>query len=151
MPGSEVDLHRLIWSPDDFDGEKLSTSAFPKNDLMGDVRYLSVSRTDMLVPKAELQTAQRQAKTQSADFIRDEALSIVLNCGSVICAIDTEGTKPFTVTSEKIPDENEAHCGLRNITKKHGKGYINQLRIMLVGLASEPRNLDEFLAGLAKD
>jgi len=151
MPGPKIDLHRLIWSPDDFDGENLSTSAFPKKDLMGGERYLSVSRTDMLVPEAELQTAQRQAKTQDANFTRDEALSIILNCGSVSDAVDAEGTKPFTVTPEGIPDENEAHCGLRNSTKKCGKGYINQLRTILVGLASKPKKLDLFLANFSKD
>jgi hypothetical protein len=150
MPASTVDLHRLVWAPDDFDGGKLTTSAFPKNDLMGGERYLSVSRTDILSPTAELATAERQAETQNVNFIREEALSTILNCGSVEQVADTDGITPFTVTSEEIPNENEAHCGLRNVSDKRGKGYINQLRLILVSLASGPRRLDEFLAEFAQ-
>ena len=46
MPESAVDLHRLIWSPDDFDGDALTTSAFPKNDLMGVEKHATESHKE---------------------------------------------------------------------------------------------------------
>jgi len=148
VPEATVDLHRLIWSPDDFDGETLTTSAFPKNDLMGGDRYLSVSRTDILDADAELKTASGQAGSGSANVIREEAMSVLLKCGDVCTAEDGDGMQPFRVTPEPIPDENEAHCGIRNSTGKSGRGYVNQLRTILLRLASAPQSLDDFLAGV---
>ena len=140
-----VDLHRLIWAPDDFDGDTLTTSAFPKNDLMGGERYLSVSRTDILDADAELRTASSQVASDSAFVVRDKAMSVVLNCGEVCAAKDDKGVQPFDVTAEPIPGENEAHCGIRNSTDKQSRGYVNQLRAILVRLASHPQKLEVFL------
>jgi hypothetical protein len=143
-----VDLHRLIWSPDDFDGDTLTTSAFPKNDLMGGGRYLSVSRTDILDAEAELKTASGQGASDSTNVVRDEAMSVILNCGDVCAAKDDEGVQPFVVTAEPIPNENDAHCGIRNSTEKQSRGYVNQLRAILVRLASQPQKLEDFLLSL---
>ncbi|WP_420861937.1 hypothetical protein [Algirhabdus cladophorae] len=148
MPETAVDLHRLIWSPDDFDGETLTTSAFPKNDLMGGERYLSVSRTDILDADAELRTASGQAASDSGNVVREEAMSVILNCGDVCNAEDDKGVQPFVVTNEPIPNENEAHCGIRNSTDTRSRGYINQLRAILVRLASQPQKLDDFLSSI---
>jgi hypothetical protein len=145
VPEAAVDLHRLIWSPDDLDVGKLSTSAFPKNDLTGAERYLSVSRTDMLDADAELKTANRQAASGSAAVVREEAMSVLLNCGEVCVVEDADGVQPFKVTSEPIPNENDAHCGIRNATDKQNRGYVNQLRSILVRLASAPQSLEGFL------
>ena len=146
MPEDAVDLHRLIWSPDDIDGDALTTSAFPKNDLMGGERYLSVSRTDILDTEAELRTASGQAASDSANVVRDEAMSVILNCGDVRAIKDDKGVQPFDVTAEPIPRENEAHCGIRNSTDKQSRGYVNQLRAILVRLASQPQKLEDFLS-----
>lgn len=148
MPEAAVDLHRLIWSPDDFDGVTLTTSAFPKNDLMGGERYLSVSRTDILDAESELRTASGQGATDSPDLVRDEAMSVILNCGNVCASKDDKGVQPFNVTAEPIPDENKAHCGIRNSTENKSRGYVNQLRVILVRLASKPQKLDDFLSSM---
>ena len=148
MPEATVDLHRLVWSPDDFDGDTLTTSAFPRNDLAGGERYLSVSRIDILDADAELATASGQAASDSANVVRDEAMSVILNCGDVCSAKDDKGLKPFDVTDEPIPDENEAHSGIRNSTEQKSRGYVNQLRALLVRLASQPQKLDDFLSSM---
>ena len=150
MPEAGVDLHRLIWSPDDLDGDTLTTSAFPRDDLKGGERYLSVSRTDILDAEVERQRANRQAAAASdnPELVRDDAMSVVLNCGEVCRVEDTNGVRPFTVTSEPIPNDNEAHCGIHNSTGQAGKGYVNQLRTLLVRLASPPQKLDDFLSSI---
>ena len=151
MPEAAVDLHRLIWSPDDLDGETLTTSAFPKNDLMGGDRYLSVSRTDILDADAERQTAKSQAASDSPNVVRDDAMSVILNCGEVCGVEDTNGVQPFVVTPEPIPNINAAHCGIRNSTGTQSRGYVNQLRTLLVRLASRPQKLDDFLSSIQEN
>lgn len=148
MPDAIVDLHRLIWAPDDLDGDTLTTSAFPKNDLMGGERFLSVSRTDILDVEAELQRASNQAASDSPHVVRDEAMSVILNCGEVCEIEDNTGARPFAVTPEPIPSVNEAHCGVRNSTGTKKPSYVNQLRTLLVRLASSPQKLDDFLTGI---
>ena len=146
MLEDEVDLHRLIWSPDDFDGDQLLPSAFRRDDLKGGEGYISVSRTDQLQPEAELNMAKQQAgRANGKNFVREDAWSILFNCGRLRAARDDEGLSLFAVTPEPIPDVNPAHCGIRNISGKTGRGYINQLRIILVKLAASPRRLDCFL------
>lgn len=141
-----TDLHRLIWSPDDIQEGRLLTSAFPRQDLQDAARYVSVSRTDKLNPEAEILTAQNQAdKADGVNFRRDEAWSAILNCGEVRSLEDTEGNQPFAVKPEPIIGVNEAHCGISNVTSKRGRGYVNQLRALLVRAASKLRTLDEFL------
>ena len=107
---------------------------------MGGERYLSVSRTDILDADAELRTASGQVTSDSAFVVRDKAMSVVLNCGEVCAAKDDKGVQPFDVTAEPIPGENEAHCGIRNSTDKQSRGYVNQLRAILVRLASHLQN-----------
>lgn len=147
MPQDDTDLHRLVWSPDDFDGEKLLPSAFRKQDFSGsNDDYVSVSRIDMLDPDAEIAIADNQAKKAGGnDFIRDEAWSVILNCGEIRRAEDSDKLQPFQVTSEPIPGENEAHCGIRNVSGKKGKGYVNELRSILATLIRSRKTLDDFL------
>ena len=146
MLEDKVDLHRLVWSPDDFDGDQLTPSAFRRDDLKGGDKFISVSRTDLLQPEAELKMARRQAeRANGTEFVREVGCSILFNCGRLRVAKDNEGCLPFAVTPEPIPGENPAHCGIRNISGKTGKGYVNQLRTILVKLASPPRRLDSFL------
>jgi len=147
VPEEHINLHRLVWSPDDFEGGRLLPSAFPRNDLLGGERYVSVSRVDQLVPDAEIATAESQSdRANGCQFIRDEAWSVLLCCGEVMSATDVDDVRPFAVTPEPIEAENDAHCGLRNTSGKKGRGYVNQLRLILVGLASTPRPLNEFLS-----
>lgn len=156
MLEDDVNLHRLIWSPNDIQDGVLKKSAFPKNDLdgtpdqNGDVRYLSVSRIDLLCEKSELETAERQAGKAITGIVRDEAWSAILNSGELRACVDTEGVNPFDVTSEPIPGENEAHCGIRNASKKYRPpSYINQLRVLLVEVAQrEVRRLNELLESI---
>lgn len=148
MPIEEdIDLHRLIWSPDDLELDgTVKTSAFRKGDLRGGDSFVSVSRVDELVPSAEVATAQKQANNaDGVQFVRAAAWSALLNCLSVQRALDHDGIAPFKVTSEPIKDENDAHCGIRNVSGNVGKSYINQLRVMLVRLVHNAERLDDFL------
>lgn len=147
MPEDEVDVHRLVWSPENFDGDKLLTSAFRREDLSGGSSdYVSVSRTDCLDIEAEIALGESQAKsTNSTELRREQAYSVLFNCGQLRSAKDAEGVCPFNVTSEPIP-ENMAHCGIRNTTGNKGRAYVNQLRLILVSLASRRRLLSEFVA-----
>ncbi|MDD9731668.1 hypothetical protein PVW46_17325 [Mameliella sp. AT18] len=147
MPEDNVQVHRLVWSPDDFEDGKLLTSAFRRKDLEGgETNYVSVSRMDKLNVAAELALATKQAeKSDGKQLIREEAFSVKFLCGEVRAVIDDAGTQPFDITSEPLP-ENLAHCGVRNITDKKSRGYINQLRVLLVNLASSRRSLSELIA-----
>lgn len=154
MPEDNVDLHRLIWSPDDYDGEQLLTSAFRKQDLSGKQDdYVSVSRVDKINPDAEIKIANDQAqKAGIGEIKREIACSVVLNCGEVRSEECSKGKNPFEVTDEPIPNENEAHCGIRNISGENGKGYINELRTILVRLAKDSKKvtLKDFIQSFGK-
>ena len=142
-------MHRLVWHPDDFDNGRLTTSAFRKEDLMGnECNYISVSRIDKIQPDIERQRARNQAeRTNGNNFIRDEAYSIEWNCGEVRDQKDAENTAMFDITEEPTK-ENPAHCGIRNISGKTGRLYINELRTVLVNLSTEPIRLEIFLGSL---
>lgn len=140
-----IDLHRLIWYPDDYDGEQLLTTAFRREDLLGGGEYLSVSCTDRLEPEIEREIACQQAeRANGIDIFREEPYSTLFNCGRLRNKEDVENCTPFDVTRERT-DENPAHCGIRNVSGKRNNSYINQLRTLLVELASSPRTLDCFL------
>lgn len=144
-PPSEIDLHRLVWNPDDFDRGFLLGSAFSKEDLMGGARYVSVDRIDHFCAEATLKTAEKQAlKANGETIIRKAAASALLPCEAVRGAEDSEGAGPFSVTPEPL-EENEAHCGIRNVSGKGGRAYVNQLRVLLVALVRETLGLDEFI------
>lgn len=147
MLNLDVELHRLIWSPDDFDGDKLRTSAFRRKDLSGLAEdYVSVSRLDKLSPDAEISTAANQAeKAGVGELKREEAWSVLLNCNAVESTKDENESTLFSVTEEPIENVNFAHCGIRNISGQNSKGHINKLRAILVKLAHSPRKLDNFL------
>ncbi len=148
----DTDLHRLVWSPDDFDEDgNLLTSAFRRQDLYGGDDYVSVSRVDELASNAEIALAESQAeKADGINFVREEAFSALLHCLAVCGAQDDDGNTPFQVTSEPIPDVNEAHCGIRNVTGKKSNSYVNQLRLLLRDLVHKSQRLDHFLNSLEK-
>ncbi|WP_162620463.1 hypothetical protein [Limimaricola cinnabarinus] len=131
-PPSDVDLHRLCWEPDDFDNGEPTTAAFPRSDLSG--RYLSVDRMDTLVPQAVRSIAAQQrenAQSESNDFDREDAMSLILDCQSIRVAVDRDGGRPFAVKPQWL-EENPAHCGVHNVSGKKGKGYVNHLRSLLL-------------------
>ena len=140
-----IDLHRLIWCPDDYDGEQLLTTAFRREDLMGGDEYLSVSSTDLLQPEIEQEIAYRQAnRANGKNIFREVPYSTLFNCGLLRGKNDVENCTPFDITRKPTP-ENPAHCGIQNVSGKRNKSYINQLRTLLVELASSPCTLDCFL------
>jgi len=132
LPPNEVDLHRMVWDPDDWDGAQLLPSAFPRSDLSVVGRFVSVDRVDEPFVQQALDRAEmQQDNADGSQHIRDEALSAFLNCGQVRELSDHEGTKPFSVSSYK-EEGKPAHCGIENVTGKKSKGYINELRTLLV-------------------
>lgn len=150
MVGDEVYLHRLIWTPFDLgdDGKPL-TSAFPTNDLKGPERYLSVSRLDIIDVECERRLAENQHEAWAGrDAPREDAFSIQLSTGAVRQVADDEAANPLAVSNEPLP-ENEAHCGIKNVSGKKGKGYVNRIRTILVSLSSVAEPLEEFLAAIA--
>ena len=148
----DTDLHRLVWSPDDFDDDgNLITSAFRRKDLHGGADYVSVSRVDELDSNAEIALAEAQAKkADGVNFVREKAFSALLHCLAVCEVQDDSGNTPFQVTSEPIPGVNQAHCGIRNVAGKKSNGYVNQLRLLLVDLVHKSQGLDEFLRSIEK-
>ena len=81
MLANEIELHRLVWSPDDFDGEALLTSAFRRQDLSGgESDFVSVSRVDKINPDAEMEILESQAsKADGERIFREEAWSVTFN------------------------------------------------------------------------
>jgi len=141
-----VDLHRLVWSPDDFQDEKLLSSAIRRADLSGEATdYVSVSRTDKIQAEAEIKIAESQSqKSGSQNVKRDEAWSVLFNSDKVKSFKDEDGAQLFDVTEEPI-EENLAHCGIRNVSGINSKGHVNKLRATLVSLAHSRKRLEEFL------
>lgn len=151
MPDDNVDLHRLIWSPDDFENGRILTSAFRRQDLEGGDNYVSVSATNLLNVDAEMQIAAGQAASAgNTQYSRDTAWSALINCGDVHDAVDNKDVKPFAVSDEPL-DDNLAHCGIRNATNSRGKGYVNQLRTILVSRVKENKPLSDFLSQFCAD
>ena len=144
-PPDAVNLHRLCWEPDDFDNGLPTTSVFPRDDLTD--RYLSVHRMDRLDPSAVLRIADQQrqkAHADSNDLVREDAMSVILSCSEVRTATDSEGVRPFIVSPEREQDDR-AHCGIRNVTGKRGRGYVNQLRSLLLERIVETSRLTDTL------
>jgi len=146
--GNDIGLHHLVWHPDDFFDSQLKPSAFRRQDLKGNESHISVSRIDRIVPDVERKTASRQAEKANNDTIkRENAYSIKLNCGDVRAQKDDANITMFEVV-EKPTGENPAHCGIRNISRKTGRSYINQLRVVLVNISTPPIPLEDFLQSL---
>ena len=143
-PPCYVYLHRLVWHPDDIEDGQLLPSAFPRGHLSGD-NYVSVSRMDQVTMEAVLALADTQQKKADPDkeIFRDFAHSAILHSGEVRSLIDDKCASPFEVFPEP-EDADPAHCGIRNITGKKGKGYIGQLRDMLVKAVHTHGLLNEF-------
>ncbi len=147
MPPDHVDLHRLVWSPDDIRDGKLLTSAFSKNDLKQQGLYVSVDRTDQLDEQTVQRIAEEQAaRADGAGIIRETPHSAILGCGNVRNLFDTEQNRPFEVRPEELED-NTAHCGIHNVSGRRNKSYINQLRTLLVSVVHETLALSDYLAG----
>ena len=141
---SNTKLHRLIWSPDDIDEEVgLLPSAFPKQDLEGGERYLSVDRTDRILFSSLRSLADsQQARANGSTTFREQPHSALLDWDHILGVKDEDGNKPFAVTDEPLP-ENPAHCGLRNQTGRKSRGYLQQLRALLVLNTEHICKLDE--------
>lgn len=152
MPGNEIDVHRLIWSPDDMDGEEVATSAFSSKDLKRvDDRHISVSRTDMFDPYAELEMRNKQAgKSGVGDIIREESWSILFNCGKLRAILDKHGDNPFEVISDPV-DTNPAHCGILNTTGRKNDKYIHHLRILLIRSIIRKCKFSDFISDYIED
>ena len=140
-----IDLHRLVWYPDDYDCEQLLPTAFRCKDLFGGDEYLSVSSTDRIQPEIEREIARQQAdRANGKDIFREEPYSTLFNCRRLRNKNDVENCIPFDAT-RKPTLENPAHCGIRSISGKRNNSYINQIRTLLVELASPPHHLKCFL------
>lgn len=139
---NNIALHRMVWSPDDFDGEQLLGSAFSRSDLQAG-GFVSVDRVDRPFAKQTADRAIVQAgKADGNRILREEAHSVFFNCGQVREAIDSEKATPFGV-SPRIEVDKPAHCGIENVTGKRGRSYIDELRTILVSLAYGKRTLEE--------
>lgn len=151
MPKNKTDIHRLIWSPDDIQDGKVLPSAIRKADLKGNGAYVSVSRIDQICEDAEISMASNQAgRADGIQVIRDEAMSALLNCGEVRRLQDTEKGEPFEVRAEPLK-ENQAHCGIHNVSGEAGRGYIGQLRTLLVETIRETIGLEELFKRLKEN
>ncbi|MEP3776266.1 MAG: hypothetical protein ABJM82_04490 [Shimia thalassica] len=145
-PPNEIDLHRLVWSPDDYVDGKLLPSAFPSGDLKTPDRYLSVDRVDQFNPDATIETANRQAENaDGATIVREDAFSALLGCGEVRGITDHEGKHPLEVRPEPIKGVNLAHCGISNVSGKKSRGYVNQLRTELTEIVNRILSLEMFV------
>jgi len=148
----KTNLHRLVWSPDDFDGNNLLPSAFRKEDLSGNPEsFISVSRIDKLTPKFEQNTANSQFdKYVNDQSKRNEAWSITFNSGELRLIKCSKNRQPFNVTAQ-TENGNPAHCGIRNISGLKGRSYINELRTLLVSVSKNKIPLTQFLEKLPNE
>lgn len=131
-PPSTVVLHRMVWHPDCYDnGELTSSGAFASRDLNG-VRYISVDRHDLFDREFAVERAKlQQANANGVTAFREEVRMIDLPCRKVREIVDNFGERPFAVTAEP-ENNNPAHCGIRNVSGKRSKSYINQIRAKLM-------------------
>lgn len=135
-PPNNVILHRMVWHPDCYDQDQLTSSgAFPSQDLKSP-RFISVDRNDLFDQNAAVVRAKaQQMKADGQKITRTEARIIDLPCAPVREVLDTDGNRPFKVTSEPEND-NPAHCGIRNVSGNQSRSYIHQIRVKLMKLRS---------------
>lgn len=143
MPPDEIDLLRLMWHPDDFEGEAVKPTAFPRSELIGQHgKYVSTDRRDWSRRAVMEATAKRQQmQADGVDRLRHSPYVVPLPCGDVRrLTVDDQfalGVKPYPLA------ENEAHCGIESIIGKIGRGVVDELRNKLSRLALPRMTLDQ--------
>lgn len=126
MPPDHVNLIRLVWHPGQYDNGELTPAAIENRDLRPG-SFVSVDREDMFNEGVVRARALKQQGNINQAKNRRSALLFSLPCGGVRVAQDSNGTFPFSVTSEPLP-ENPAHCGIHNISGRTDRAYFNELR-----------------------
>lgn len=142
-PPSEVGLLKLIWHPDDVIGDQVKPTAFTSRDLSGKHDdHVSVDREDLASRAVMEATAERQAaKADGVNFHRELALVSKLPCGEVR-AVTFEEKLVLNVEPRILPD-NEAHCGIINVSGVCSRSFLNEVRGKLALLATPACAFDE--------
>lgn len=143
MPPDEVTLLKLVWHPEDLDGNQVKPTAFSSRDLSGQPGdHVSVDRGDMATKASmEAVAAKQYANINNGVTVFREIAHIGrLPCGQVR-AIDFQGAAALAVDAIPI-DGNDAHCGISNRTKQKSRSYLAEVRGKLARLASPPILLD---------
>lgn len=143
MPPDTVHLLKLIWHPDHFQDGEIQPTAFSSTDLSGRPGdFVSVDRSDLAKREVmEALAARQAAKANGREFKRETALVGSLYCGAVR-GIVFDGRQALRVVEDKLP-ENEAHCGIENISGTRGRGYMLEVRNKLAALASPALTFDQ--------
>lgn len=131
----------MVWHPDHLDDNGVTgTGAFPSADLKGTERYLSVDRSDLHEPgvmwrfsRYQREKALEKPRAEDAPPTMEKAVIVELECDKVRSAEDHDKVRPFLV-KEESEGHYRAHCGIHNASGKKGKSYLNNLRLMLLGL-----------------
>lgn len=143
MPPDYVKLLKLVWHPDDLEGDQLKPTAFRKQDLSGEAdAHISVDRDDIAEREVMEAIANTQAaKSNNADIVRDHAM-----IGTLLCKAVREISYGETPALQVVPfplEENPAHCGIQNISGTKGRGFLNEIRGKLARLASPAISFDD--------
>lgn len=142
-PPDEVELLKLVWHPDDLEGNLVKPTAFTSRDLSGAAgAHVSVDRRDIARREVMERTADRQAgNADGVNHKREKALIAVLSCAAVR-SVTYQDKPALAVTPQPIPD-NDAHCGISNISGVSGRGYLNEVRGKLAVLASPAQTMTD--------
>lgn len=143
MPPDHVTLFKLVWHPDDIDGDHVKPTAFKSSDLSGKHEdHVSVDRGDLAVRECmEAIAASQRANADGISYIRADAYIGRLNCGATR-AIVYKNAPALRVIPVPLPG-NDAHCGIQNIAAEKGRSYMLEVRGKLAMLASPPVRIDE--------
>lgn len=173
MDGPDVadptEMLRLAWDPDDIVNGKMQPGAF-KSDLKGDPeRYLSVDRTDVLVPgvvrcvATRQRTKARQMRQEAPEPVAAGIPKRFYSMGLIFTAADARaisvefegkvylnalkvGPEAVPEGGEPCPLANPAHCRVDNVSGVKAKGFLQALQTKLAAIFQSPRPIDEILA-----
>lgn len=152
MLPDDLDLYKLVWSPDDLEGNQVLPSAFRKDDLSGPGHHVSCDRVDMAKRSVmEGIAAGQKANADGIRYIRTLELITTLSCGELrSCTVMSK--RAFEVVSDPI-EGNNAHCGIRairaaNVKAKSERAYVEEMRAKLASLSRRPRTFDEAYGAL---
>lgn len=137
-------LFKLVWHPDNLNEDgQVTPSAFRSDDLSGKQEsHSSVDRADIAKREVMERVAEGQAaKADGEKIMRKLALIGTLNCGSIRMLRIGEG-HPLQVSSFPLP-ENDAHCGIHNVSGQKGRGFITELRTKLAAMTGMPMTFDQ--------
>jgi hypothetical protein len=143
LPPNHVSLLKLIWHPDDIEGERVKPTAFRRDDLSAAPNaHVSVDRADLAERKVMEKVAAQQAKNANGKTVkRDYAKIGIMNCG-VVRSSEYLGERLFSVSPFPI-DGNVAHCGIQSAIRAPKKSDVDLMRMTLAELASPPNEFDE--------